>query len=203
MVENVFILLLGFPGTGKLTIARSLGTALPGRVIDNHWINNPILGLLTEDGHSILPDAVWEQTAKVRQAVLDTIATLSHPAANFIFTNSGTQGDGRSLASYEQIKEAADRRRALFLPVRLLCEEAELVRRVMSPGRRDRLKSIDPKAARHRSRTATVLDAKHPHSLAIDVTAISADEAARRIHEHVKLRAAAAVDSLAGGPQSG
>lgn len=72
MVENVFVLLLGFPGVGKLTIARELGTALSGQVIDNHWINNPILALLADDGRRTLPDAVWEQTAKVRQAVLDT-----------------------------------------------------------------------------------------------------------------------------------
>lgn len=58
MVQNVFVLLLGFPGVGKLTIARELGMARPARVIDNHWINNPILGLLADDGRSKLPEAV-------------------------------------------------------------------------------------------------------------------------------------------------
>ncbi|TPJ31405.1 chloramphenicol phosphotransferase [Mesorhizobium sp. B2-7-2] len=186
MVQNVFVLLLGFPGVGKLTIARELGAALPARVIDNHWINNPILALLADDGLGKLPDAVWEQTAKVRQAILDTIATLCAPAANFIFTNSGIQEDARSLASYEQLKDASDRRRALFVPVRLLCDEDELVRRVTSPTRRDRLKSIDPEAARRRSRMASVLDPKHPNSLTVDVTAISVEEATKKIHEHVK-----------------
>ncbi|TIN15993.1 MAG: chloramphenicol phosphotransferase [Mesorhizobium sp.] len=188
MVQSVFVLLLGFPGVGKLTIARELVTALSGQVIDNHWINNPVLALLADDGRRTLPDAVWEQTAKVRQAVLDTVATLCPPAANFIFTNSGIQGDARSLAFYQQMKDASDRRGAHFVPVRLLCEEAELVRRVMSPTRRDRLKSIDPEAARRRSRTVAVLDPKHPNSLTIDVTAISAAEAATRIHEHIKDR---------------
>lgn len=203
MVQNVFVLLLGFPGVGKLTIARELGAALPGRVIDNHWVNNPILALLSDDGRTTLPDAVWEQTAKVRQAVLDTIATLCPPAANFIFTNAGIQGDERSLASYRQMKAASDRRRALFVPVRLLCDEAELVRRVISPGRRDRLKSIDPDATRHRSRTAAVLDPRHPNSLTIDVTAISAGEAAKRIHEHVRDRFANEINSAASAPRSG
>ncbi|TIR45067.1 MAG: chloramphenicol phosphotransferase, partial [Mesorhizobium sp.] len=48
MVQSVFVLLLGFPGVGKLTIARELVTALSGQVIDNHWINNPILALLAD-----------------------------------------------------------------------------------------------------------------------------------------------------------
>jgi tRNA uridine 5-carbamoylmethylation protein Kti12 len=93
---------LGFPGVGKLTIARDLGRRLPARVIDNHWVNNPVLALLDEDGYGKLPEAVWEQTARVRQAILETIATLCDPAANFVFTNAGTHGDARSIASYHR-----------------------------------------------------------------------------------------------------
>lgn len=185
MIENVFVLLLGFPGAGKLTIAQELASFFPARVVDNHWINNPILALLDDDGRKTLPDAVWKQTAKVRQAVLDTITTLCDPAANFIFTSSGIQGDIRSHSSYRQMREAAEKRSALFVPIRLLCGEAELVRRVMSPGRRDRLKSIDPVAARHRWREATVLAPEHANGLTIDVTAISAEESASTIYAHI------------------
>lgn len=185
MLQNVLVLLLGFPGVGKLTIARELGPMLPARVIDNHWISNPVLGLLDDDGHGPLPDAVWDQTARIRQAVLETIATLCHPTASFIFTNAGLQGDQRSIASYRQVKGAADRRRACFLPVRLVCDEAELVRRVVSPERRARLKSIDAEAARRRSRTAAVLDPGHPDTLTLDVTAASAADSARAIYRRV------------------
>jgi hypothetical protein len=182
MLRNVLVLLLGFPGVGKLTIARELGQRIPARVIDNHWINNPVLALLNNDGHGTLPEAVWDQTAKVRQAVLDTIATLCDPAASFIFTNAGIHGDARSVASYHQVKDAADRRRARFLPVRLVCDEDELVRRVVSPQRRDRLKSIDVEAARLRCRTAAVLDPEHPDGLTLDVTRASAAESAQSIY---------------------
>ncbi|WP_192254612.1 chloramphenicol phosphotransferase [Mesorhizobium caraganae] len=188
-MENVFVLLLGFPGVGKLTIARELGSLLPARVVDNHWINNPILALLDDDGRGPLPDAVWEHTAKIRQAVLDTVTTLCDPSGNFIFTHSGIQGDIRSLTSYGQMRKAADLRGALFMPIRLLCDEAELVRRVVSPGRRDRLKSIDPEAARNRSQTATVLEPEDQNGLTFDVTAISAEESARTIYARILDRA--------------
>ncbi|MGO7427595.1 chloramphenicol phosphotransferase, partial [Rhizobium ruizarguesonis] len=46
---SVFVLLLGFPGVGKLTIARELGSLISAKIVDNHWFNNPILRLLDED----------------------------------------------------------------------------------------------------------------------------------------------------------
>lgn len=185
MHQNVLVLLLGFPGVGKLTIARELGLQLPARVVDNHWINNPVLRLLDDDGYGKLPDAVWEQTAKVRQAILDTIATLCDPQANFVFTNAGIHGDPRSVASYRQVSDTADRRQAIFLPVRLVCEEDELVRRISSPERRERLKSVDVEAAQLRFRTASVLDPGHPDGITLDVTNSTPAESARSIHDYL------------------
>ena len=46
---SVFVLLLGFPGVGKLTIAKELGSLISAKIVDNHWFNNPILRLLDEE----------------------------------------------------------------------------------------------------------------------------------------------------------
>ena len=58
-MDNIFLYLLGFAGTGKLTIARAFARSVGAEVVDNHWINNPIFGLIDADGVSPLPDAVW------------------------------------------------------------------------------------------------------------------------------------------------
>ena len=44
-MDNIFLYLLGFAGTGKLTIARAFARSVGAKVVDNHWINNPIFGL--------------------------------------------------------------------------------------------------------------------------------------------------------------
>jgi predicted kinase len=140
MHENIMVYLVGFPGTGKLTVARELAPLLQAKIVDNHWINNPIFGLLDNDRTTPFPEGVWDQVAKVRQAVLDTIATLSAPAANFILTHAGFDADPEDRAVYDIIVKTAERRGSVFVPVRLLCEEAELVQRVISPERASRLK---------------------------------------------------------------
>ena len=62
-MDNIFLYLLGFAGTGKLTIARAFARSVGAEVVDTHWINNPIFGRIDPDGVAPLPDAVWSQTA--------------------------------------------------------------------------------------------------------------------------------------------
>jgi predicted kinase len=183
---NVIVYLVGFAGTGKLTIAKELAPLLDATIVDNHWINNPIFGLIKTDGMTPLPLEVWVQVDKVREAVLETIATLAPPACSFILTHDGREGEPEDRAIYEAIRATAERRAALFVPVRLLCAEEELVRRVIAPERKGKLKSIDPDAARRSSRTRTVLDPRHPHGLTLDVTAVQPAETARLILRHAQ-----------------
>jgi predicted kinase len=186
MHENIMVYLVGFPGTGKLTVARELAPLLQAKIVDNHWINNPIFGLLDNDRTTPFPEGVWDQVAKVRQAVLDTIATLSAPAANFILTHAGFDADPEDRAVYDIIVKTAERRRSVFVPVRLLCEEAELVQRVISPERASRLKSMDPIAASRAVRRGEVLKIDHSNAITLDISSASPLESARRILRHIE-----------------
>ena len=150
-MDNIFLYLLGFAGTGKLTIARAFARSVGAKVVDNHWINNPIFGLIDPNGVSPLPDAVWSQTAKVREAVLETIATLAKPAANFVFTHDGIEGERYDEDVLRGIQSTAARRGARLIPVRLVCNEDELVRRIQSADRAAMLKCTDPADAIHKS----------------------------------------------------
>lgn len=182
---SIFVLLMGFPGVGKLTIANELGSLISAKIVDNHWFNNPILRLLDEDGTAPLPKGVWDYTGRVREIVLGAIVTYSSRSANFIFTHAGVEGDERSTRTYRQFVDAANQCDAVFIPVRLLCAEEELARRVSSPERREHLKSIDVETSRSRSRNAQVLDIPHQHTLTLDVTFASPLESAVAIRDHV------------------
>jgi hypothetical protein len=184
-VRNIIVLLLGYAGSGKLTIARALAPMLDALVLDNHWINNPILGLLDTGGAT--PDSsVWDQISKVREAVMETIAAHSPPGRSFIFTYCGFEEDEGDHRSYELMRSVAERRAALFVPVRLLCSEAELIKRVVMPGRRERLKSTDPNDAIHEGKTRTILDPHHANQLTLDISALSPGQSSAAILGHIE-----------------
>lgn len=111
---GVRIVLMGFPGVGKLTIAKELSAMVSAKIFDNHWVN-----MLDEDGTAPLPKGIWEFTGRVRQTVLDAITAYA-PSANFIFTHAGLEGDEWSLRTFEQIAGAAEGCDAVLVPVRLL-----------------------------------------------------------------------------------
>jgi hypothetical protein len=186
MLENVIVYLVGFSGTGKFTVARELALLLKARIVDNHWINNPIFGLIDNDRVTPFPEGVWDQIAKVRQAVLDAIATLSAPELNFIFTHAGYDDDPEDWKIYNAIAEAAERRGALFIPIRLLCAEEELLRRVVTSERALKLKSMDPEAASRDAKGRNVLAVNHANGMTLDVTALGPQEAACLILTHIQ-----------------
>jgi len=89
------------------------------------------------------------------------------------------------MRTFQQIAAAAQQRQALLVPIRLLCGEDELARRISTPERRAHLKSIDVEASRERSRQACVLDPQHQNTLVLDVTFASPQESAAAIRNHV------------------
>jgi hypothetical protein len=181
--SGCIICLVGFPGVGKLTIARALSRSIEATIVDNHWINDPILRLLPKS-NSAVPEPVWPQVAKVRGAVLETIATLAPHESNFIFTYAGSNEDDADRAAFEQYRNVAMRRNACFVAVRLLYGEDELVRRIQSAERRGR-KLTDPNEAIENFRSFSPLDPNIPDSLTLDVTHLTADEAAARVLDHL------------------
>ena len=122
--NGFFIYLIGFAGTGKLTIARALRQQSDCLLVDNHLINNVVLSLVDPDGKTPLPAAVWDRVAEVRAVALATIRALSKPGRSFVFTNELLQGRPRHQQVFQDVQAVAKVRGARLLAVRLVRSSA-------------------------------------------------------------------------------
>ena len=181
-----FVHILGFAGSGKLTIARELAPRLPAILVDNHFINNVVLGLIEPDGVTPLAPGVWVNIRKVIAVVLETIQHHAKPGRSFVFTNEILEGEPLAEQSCADIAKVADARGATYLPVRLLIKPEELALRVASPERASKLKEIDAVAALRKAQTRRVYAPPNHKCLDIEVTSLSPIHAAEEIALHVR-----------------
>lgn len=184
-LTNTIIYLFGFAGTGKYTVAKELSKVTGAKLVDNHLINNPIFSVIRADGITKLPETVWEKTWAIRKIVLQAIETLSPPEFSFVFTNQLCNEDPDDHLLYQEICDLAEKRGSLFIPVRMLCDVHERVKRIVSDDRKERMKCIDPNEATDSEARFTVFTPTHKNTLTLDVTAISPSEAVRIIHTHI------------------
>jgi hypothetical protein len=187
MTKSAIVYLLGFPASGKYTIARALADT-PGRpwtLIDNHHINNVILSTLRDV--SPLPPQVWELIGEVREAVFHAIETLSHPSVSFILTNVLLKDLPRDHQLFQRVRAVAQTRGSAFVPVLLRCEAAELERRAYSTNRIARLKMSDPGQVRAYAQAHELLQPSEGHALELDVTSLPPKNAAQIIARHIDI----------------
>lgn len=191
-MEPGIYLLVGFPGTGKYTVAQALARELGARgadvvVIDNHYVNNPVFGVLNLDGVTALPAGVWPLVEQVRNAVLTAAQEFAPPSRSFVFTNYITDDEARDaavLAYLERLRALAAPRGGPLHVVRLTCDVDELCRRITSPERRDRLKATSAEWVRSEVEAGTLFQPEQADVLTLDITALPPAEAAKQIADH-------------------
>ncbi len=188
-IENAVIHLIGAPGTGKYTIASEMTRLADIRLVDNHLINNPLFSLIRQDGMTKLPPRVWQNVRMIWSAVADTMVHICPPEFSFVLTNALFENDADDLRHMRNMRNVAQQRKGLYVPVRLLISDAdEHRRRITSPSREQRMKETDLAAAA-RYAGKEILKTGLPEELTLDVAGISAVDAARRILSHAaKLR---------------
>lgn len=184
-MQNVIIYLIGFAGAGKYTIAQELAKLEPFTIADNHLINNPIFTVVGADGKTRLSPNIWKEVAKVRHAVYDAITHVAPKTMNFILTNRLAEYDSEDKKIYLQVEAIAKNRNSHFFPIRILCDKEMIAARIVQEERKFRFKQIVPEIDEYYE-IFEVLKPDHPCALELDVSSITAREAADRILQHVR-----------------
>jgi hypothetical protein len=184
-MKNTIIYLLGHFGVGKLTVAKAICTQTGARLFDNHLVNNVIFSLIRTDGKTTLPPEVWDHTGEIRRIAFKAIEALAAPDESYVLTNALTD-DPVDRQWYEAALALARRRRSVFLPVELCCDEASHAERVGTPEREKNLKHTDVASALARRSTVRLLPIDHPNFMTLDNSRVAPDEAASIIIDRVR-----------------
>jgi hypothetical protein len=176
----------GFPGTGKLSVARHLVEQLsqcdiPGKLVHNHLLIDPADAVLhrTQPGYQSLRKAI-------RAALFSALETESATYGSiYIFTDFQSSDPIGSGVCAEYATSAA-KRDCAFISIVLKCGEAENLRRVASSDRRMTRKLTDVELVRMFRKDGAPIHmfAGDLPSLEMDVTNLSAEDVARLIVEH-------------------
>ncbi len=178
---TTIIYLTGKPGVGKYTIAKELAAKHGFIVCDNQLINNPIFELLQYDGYEKIPDFAWECIGNIRTWIFKFLT--KERSNSYVLTNNLYEDEG-DRDCYEQVRHMTGTRGSLFVPVRLLIDQEEHLKRVTDPNRRERWKSIDPQDVYDET---PLLSITHSNLLELNVSNLSAEDAADSIMKHIKI----------------
>lgn len=184
-MKNVFIYLIGFPGVGKLTIAKQLVEKTELVLVDNHKINNLLFPLIETDGHSKLPRPFWENVGSIRKIVCKTIDQLAPPDRSFIFTNCLTKKNAHDQEWYENILEISRNRNATFVPIKISCQNEEWNKRITSEDRKKQYKAHKPEVI-EQYKYESLINTNHPNTLELDTTHLSAEKSTNNIINHIQ-----------------
>lgn len=168
----MIIHLNGWPGVGKLTVARCLRDLSGGRLLDNHTVFNVAFALT-----DFRSPEFYDTARAARDTAFDCAARL--PAdVPLIMTNALSDSDwGRE--NWDAVRALATRRNVPLFAVILTCDEHEQAKRMSSPEREYLGKLSDPKQFSVRGRTLIADGADH--LIRLDTTSVPADETARSI----------------------
>ncbi|KAL7953302.1 hypothetical protein V8C34DRAFT_318285 [Trichoderma compactum] len=156
-----YIYINGYPGVGKLIIAKKLEKLIPSsKIYHNRLFIDPVAPLV--DRHS---PHYHDIRTSFRRHILSTIATTGA----------------------EDYRDAANKRGVPFTSIILRCQLEENVIRVLGEGRGAgfNTKLTDPEALKRIRQEEDIYTFGGPYELEIDITNITPIGAAQQIYEHL------------------
>jgi len=181
-MSKTLVYLIGFPGSGKFTIARKLSEIIDAVIVSNNLFNNVIFNVVKLPNAEV-PDDLWKKIFAVRESMLAVLGEHHIKSKHYIFTNELIDGDPYDQRVYSSMVNLGKKMGVEILSVVLHCNNEELIKRVESKERYQEGKIADSDFAIKRTREKRLFVPEG--SLEIDNSNLSAKEVAERIVKRV------------------
>lgn len=181
MSNNPLIYLFGYPGTGKKTTAMAIEQQSDYIAIQNHLLSNPLRHILSRQSsgdYTKTETLLKHHTMKAWVNFLEFIASAA-PDKGLIFTSVLYQNEPDRVTFFEFVRKWAIEQKREFIPVRLVCDQEELIRRLQSPSRDQEMKLTDPEILKKLMMENQLLQPDNGFEL--DITHLTPEQAAQKI----------------------
>lgn len=176
---SVIVHINGWPGVGKLTIARLLAGRLNARLLDNHTLINPAEALFARTDPAYYPFR-----ADIRALAFARAARLPR-GVDLVLTDAIAQEEPRHHTMFADCVKLADQLGAKLISVVLDCTPEENARRLLDASRRELRKLDSPDILADIRRASNLLRPEGVPRIDLDVTRLTAEEAAALVADRV------------------
>lgn len=196
---KTLIYLIGFPGSGKFTIAEALCQVVDAVIVSNNLFNNIIFNVVRLPSDEV-PDELWESIFAVRENMLSILEKHYIKSKHYIFTNELIEGDSYDQRVYNSIVNLGNKMNAEILSVVLHCNREELIKRVQSEERKNEKKITDPEFLIKRIEGRKIFVPEG--ALEIDTSNLSEAEVAKQILKEVNSSKELVETSITSNPRT-
>ena len=182
MLPPSLIHINSYPGVGKFTIGRKLASELGAKLLDNHSVYN-VAFALTE----FKSDSFYDAVREVRSTAY-RLAMMLSPDVPVILTNAHAQDSNWGNESWNEAIELARITGRQHVVILLDCARDENARRTQSVSRDAMRKPRDPMMFRQGKVDRALIERGADRLLRLEVTNLSANDAAASILEWLRNR---------------
>ena len=172
----------GYPGVGKLTVARLLADRLGAKLLDNHSIYDIALSL-TE----FKPDAYYETLRATRSIAYERILELPK-SVPVILTNAHASDSAWGNECWDAVIDLARKRKTQLYVVVMECSATENARRIQDPERDEKRKPRDANMFKGNIDGPPLLDRGGDELMRFDSTNLSPRDSAQLIGRWIESR---------------
>ncbi len=173
----------GMAGVGKKTIATIVAEKIGAHFIHNHDVINAVYAAGCDHGS----DDYLEVHSKISEIIYGSLTKSPH-IKDIVMTNSFISDIEENYYRIEKIIEMANARNEPFVPILLVCDEGENIKRLSNPGRKELRKMTDPDKLRFFLDRG--LKFKHPSTpiaeYTLDVSHFTPEQSASAVIGHLK-----------------
>lgn len=180
-IHNTVIILIGYPWSGKYTIAKELKTIFTNtHIVDNHKTNDVFFPFL-DLSKNLANHNVWKYIREVRACQNNFLIQELWKDENIIYTRFLFNIE-KDINEYNRIVEVAKKRNSILIPIIIHCTKEEILNRISNEDRKQKLKITDPLLVENIiNQWGELLEPISHEFISIDVTCLTAQEAAQEL----------------------